>query len=397
MSNIDRTALDVWAKQLQNASNPLKLTEELKDEIVKEYPAQEVEGAVYLGTYLIPRSYVQYEKGKQSRDKSVIQLNKQNISFGFKTYGILRDKERPMVSWNPQDGFATVEGIVGYHRDDVFDDLNQDFYMYDVYDFSKSKTPAYDKEVKKSISNHHKDAFMTQTKHDYIKVVVNAVGRNIISKDKIPNFVDDICDKSKKVKETIVKEASAGLGIYADFRTYSSSKEKDRPNTLNTFLAEQDIVKQGIADREPEEINSQGYISYVAYEGDGVTSWARGIMNGIKYGVPVYIFGYAPNRVSDLLKFRKEWIEEFQVSKNYFLNFAETIIKDSSQLEINEDSFPVKIGGFYPHYIKPDGVKKGRETEYGIVDMHGNTIEFKKTNKCLTQNLKFDDEGKVII
>ena len=51
----------------------------------------------------------------------------------------------------------------------------------------------------------------------------------------------------------------------------------------------------------------------------------RGIQHGTTKDVTVWVFGYAPNRVPDLKKFRENWIKDFNDMKNTFIDFAKNI------------------------------------------------------------------------
>lgn len=375
-------AQNAWAKLASNASNPLGVTEELIQQSLETCPPIDIEGATFLGRFIIPREFVVYDREEQTRDKENDQQSVNEILNDF-DQGILLDKPVPIVAFNPERG-AVVKGLAGYHRNTVFKTLDQDIYMYDVYDFTKCPDAEYQMEILRNTSNHHRGSFRLQTKHDYLKSTTSAIERKIVDSkwDAIAEFVEKITPEGYGHKSWITKEAATNQQIYSNFRTYSSQRTKNNPNSLNSYLDDAGIAKQGIEHRTIDEIRDQGYIAYCSAEGDGITSWARGITNAMKFGVPVYVFGYAPNRC-DLDVFRKQWLEQFQWQKAMMLQFASDVSGDDT-FEVNEENFPVKFGGFLPQYVKPNPEDRGRPTEVGFVDEEGNPVIFEAGMDCVS-------------
>lgn len=380
---ITAEVLSIWDLMNQSASNPLNVTEELVQESLKQYPPEEITGATFLGRHIIPASFVRYAREEQSRDKENDVTAVQNITTDFKVNGILLDKQPPVVAFDPEHP-QTVQGLAGYHRQQVFQNLNQEKYFYDVYTFEEPHAE-YNKEVVRNTTNHHKGAFSTQTKHDYIKSVSNAVARGIVQNtfEAITSFVDLIVDKPSNVRKTIVKEVCASNQTYSNFVTYSSQRTAKNKNSLVSFLKNHGFASAGIEGRTIEDIQEQGYIVYCAAAGDNQSTWARAITNAMKFDVPVFILGYSDHRVDDLNSFRHEWIEDFNSQKGIMLEFAQSILDDPSA-DIDDSNFPVKVGGFLPQYVKPNPEDKGAPTEVGVVDVNGQTIQFDPDMNCLT-------------
>ena len=113
-------------------------------------------------------------------------------------------------------------------------------------------------------------------------------------------------------------------------------------------------------------------------------AWARGIQHGTNKDLTVWIFGYAPNRVPDLDKFRADWIEEFNNMKQTYITFASNIAEDGESIVVDEDIFPVKFAGFLPQYVKPNPNDQGKPTENTLVDQYGKSIKFDPDGDCLT-------------
>ena len=80
-------------------------------------------------------------------------------------------------------------------------------------------------------------------------------------------------------------------------------------------MERQGYAAQGVSDRTDEQLVAQGYITYCAAEGDNKATWARSLAHGQKLGIPVWVFGYASTRQSDLKVFRQQWVEEFKEMK----------------------------------------------------------------------------------
>lgn len=380
---ITAEVLSTWDLMNQSASNPLNVTEELVQESLKQYPPEEITGTTFLGRHIIPASFVRYAREEQSRDKENDVTAVQNITTDFKVNGILLDKQPPVVAFDPEHP-QTVQGLAGYHRQQVFQNLQQEKYFYDVYSF-EGPHAEYNKEVVRNTTNHHKGAFSPQTKHDYIKSVSNAVARGIVPNtfEAITSFVDLIVDKPSNVRKTIVKEVCASNQTYSNFVTYSSQRTAKNKNSLVSFLKNHGFASAGIEGRTIDDIQEQGYIVYCAAAGDNQSTWARAITNAMKFDVPVFILGYSDHRVDDLNSFRHEWIEDFNSQKGIMLEFAQSILDDPSA-DIDDSNFPVKVGGFLPQYVKPNPEDKGAPTEVGVVDVNGQTIQFDPDMNCLT-------------
>ena len=343
-----------------------------------------------MGRYIVPREYVRYIRELQTRDKQSDPKKVQQISNDYERYGILLEQPVPICAFN-HDEPHILEGIAGYNRDMVFVGMSQDIYLYDIYDFDVTPCCEYNKEVVRNTSNHHKGNFSNQTKPDYIKSVSSAIDRGLIPLDEtaIEEYVNKISDKSSDVNRTIVKEVCAGEGVYPNFQTYSSSRKKGVKNSLQTTAEKLGLPPSGKENRKPEQIVQQGCITYTAADGDSQSSWMRGITNSSIYGVPSYLFGYSDKRVDDLSLFRRTWMEDFIKQKQIMIGFASSISKDD-QIEIDENNFPVKFGGFYPQYIKPNPEHKGAATEFGLVDWNGEPIEWTEFNQCLS--IRFEQE-----
>jgi len=381
-----------WDYLNKNASNPLGVTEELVERSLQECPPRTIKGAKFLGRHIIPKTYVNFIEMSQSRDKNNDQSHVLALTLDFKVNGILLDRNPPIVAYN-KDNPHIVEGLGGYHRNTTFSNLQQEIYMYDVYDFEGPYAEYY-KEVTRNIDNAHLGVSKKQTKSDFVKVISNAIDRGIVDKDHdaIADFVDDIAPgETKNRKVSIVTEVAAGTQIYPNFRTYSSSKSMQHANTLSNWMKSNGFAPAGIENRSVEEIQNQGYIIYCAAEGDNMSTWARAIINSQKYGVPTYVIGYSTSRVDDLKKFREKWLDNFNAQKQIFIDFAKQSVGDIDA-EIDGKNYPVKCIGFMPQYVKSNPQDRGAPTEFGLVSVDGVTIGFDGNNECLAENKSLNDE-----
>ena len=380
---ITTDVLSTWDLMKQSASNPLEISEELVQESLKKCPPKKYKGAKFLGRHIIPMTFVRYAFEEQTRDKSNDVTAVQNIANDFKVNGVDLSQEPPIVAFDPEHP-QTVQGLAGYHRQQVFQNLTQEIYFFDVYYF-EGPHAEYNKELVRNQSNHHKGAHTTQTKPDYIKSVSNTVARGLVPNtyEAITDFVELICDKAPNVRRTIVKEVCASSETYSNFVTYSSQRTAKNKNSLVSFLKDHGFAAAGIENRTIEDIQEQGYIVYCAAAGDNQSTWARAVTNSVKYGVPVFILGYSDHRTDDLNIFRQKWINDFNSQKGIMLEFAQSVLNDPNA-DIDEDNFPVKLGGFLPQYVKANPEDKGAPTEYGVVDQLGNVVEFNPNMNCLT-------------
>lgn len=372
----------VWDKIAQTCSNPLGLTQETVDESLKTAPHVEYEGATYLGRYLIPRQFIRYDVEEQPRDKSNDADHVNNLVNNFEAIGYRLDAQPPIAGVDMNDlNLAKRKGLSGYNRNEALDRLGQELYIFDLYDFDS----LYWEIVARNQSNHHSNPQMSQTIQDYIKEVCNAVKREVIpgTADAIDAFVDAIAtDKTAKARKKIKVSCYNNCNVFPNFRTYNSTGAGK--NTLNGFISENKFAKQGVEGRTDAELIAKGYITYCAGNGDNKSTWMRALYHGTRLGLPVWIFGYAPNRVDDLKKYREDFITEFNELKEVMIQFAFNTVEEGQESVIDEDNFPVKLAGFLPQYVKPNPNDLGRPTELGLVDVDGNRIKFDPDGDCLT-------------
>lgn len=377
-----------WNRLIKNQPNPLNLNEDTISLSLKLAPPKKFRGGRHLGRYLVPRSQLVFRPEDQPRDKSNDVNHVDNLANRFELMGYAKDAQ-PMMGTLSDGNPLVVNGFAGYHRDMVIrlPRIDQSFYIIDIWDFD---TPL-DRRVARSQSNHHKDVTLSQSINDYVKEIVNAVRADEIRKDE--TSISDLAwrlaegDKTKKqIEDSIIPKAIKLLGnVFANFQTYSSQTGKNAgKHTLSAWLNRQGIIPQGIQGRTSDQLVAQGYLSYCAAEGDNKSTWMRAITNGQELGIPVWIFGYASTRQSDLKQFRSDWIEEFKETKDLCVEWARGITDSALEDGINEDAFCVKFAGFLNQHVKPDNTKGGRPTEVGLVDKNGKSIQFDPQGECLT-------------
>lgn len=371
----------IWDKTAQTIANPLGLSNEILAESLVKCPPREYEGAQFLGRYLIPRVYVRYDLKDQPRDKN---NDKDHVNDLFNCYdveGYKTDCPPPICCFDGEDLNPTsLKAQSGFNRFEALDRFGQDLYIFDVYKYESR----YWEIIARNVSNHHKNPQLSQKTPDYIKEVCNAVEDKIIecTSTAIDNFVDIIAaDRSFKIRKKIKVECYNNCQVYPNFRTYNSVGHSD--NTLNGFIRKNKFAKQGIEARSDSELITQGYISYCCGAGNNKATWGRALAHAQRLGIPVYIFGYAQNRVPDLQQFRENFINEFNEMKSLMIEFAAEL-SDVDVSTIDEENFPIKIAGFLAQYVKPSPKHQGRPTEEGLVDIYGNSIKFDGTQPCLT-------------
>ena len=367
-----------YNKMIANLANPLGITEELVDQLPepKEYP-----GATFICRVLAPRSCVNYAQSKQPRDKQNDISHLNDLKNDFEVYGIRLDKYPPIVkfakdSTNPY----LLDGVAGWHRDVVLDDLGQEYYVYDVYEFD---TPWHER-VARSSTNWSVGPFKTQNRNDYLKEICNAVesGEIAADADSITSAVDQIAaDRSDGVRRWIKREALAKTQVIANFRTFNP--EGKSQNSIHAFCTKNKIPVAGVNDRENKDIKKQGCITYFATNANNMATWGRGFAFSQKYDLPVLYFGYLSERKSDLRKQRLALLAEFEQVKQLFVKgcFAVAGVENNGEPHY----FPIRFAGFLPQNIKPDNVSGGLDTEHMIVDVDGNALKFSPDMPCLTE------------
>lgn len=380
--NVPLSTQLTWGKISKNCRNPFKLTDNTVEESLKVCPPIKYEGGTFLGRYIIPDVFVRYNLEEQPRDKSNDADHVNDLVNSYEVQGYLINAHPPIASFDEQSIDPNqLRAQSGFNRGIARERFGQELAIYDVYEWD---SPFYEV-VARNKSNHHQNPQLSQTKHDYLKEVCNAVASEVIpaEADAISDFVDLIAsDKTSKIRQWIKKTALNNCEVYPNFRTYNSTGTGK--NTIKGFFNKNKFPKIGIEGRDDESLQKQGCITYCAGNGDNMQSWARGISHGTKKGLTVWIFGYAPNRVPDLDEFRRDWIEDFNNMKQTFISFASNIAENGETIEIDEEIFPVKFAGFLPQYVKPNPNDQGKPTENTLVDQYGKAIKFDPDGDCLT-------------
>ena len=375
-----------WDRIRKGQLNPLNLDESVLEVSSKLAPPKKFKGGRYLGRYLVPLGSIKFNPSDQPRDKTNDVNHVTDLTHRFELMGYAKDAQ-PMMGTMATGSEIMVEGFAGFHRKSALKIFGQTFYIIDIYEFD---TPL-DRRVARNLSNHHKDVTLSQTINDYVSEIKNAAnaGEILMTETAVSELAWRLAegDKTRKqIENSIIPKAISGLGgVYANFQTYSSQTgPKAGDYTLQKFMENQGYAAQGVQHRTDDELIAQGYISYCAAEGKNKATWARAIAHGQKLGIPVWVFGYASTRKSDLKVFRDKWIEEFKEMKSTFVDFAFGITDASQGEGIDESVFWCKFAGFLPQHVRPDATKGGRATEVGLVNEDGNSIVFDPEGDCLT-------------
>ena len=362
----------------------------------------------YHGRKLIHDCFVRYDNAEQPREKSneVDQVNE--LVNDFEVYGYREDAQPPICVPDPKNNDPSqVKGLSGYHRKAARNNLpiKQKVYFYDVYTFDSP----YWERVARNVTNHHGNPQLKQKWTDYRSEVVTAVRDNIVPRDEdaISSFVELIAaDKPASTRKKIKAHAFKQCDVYPNFRTYNP--KGTGTGTIHEFVCgELGLPKMGFEGRVEEvngieayAIKEQGYILYASDKGDALRAWGSGINKAMRWGVNTWMFGYSNKRVDDLIAWRENFIEEFEAYKENYLLFCHHMAKswvgdecsddfndlDATDLisSIDEESFPIKLAGFFPQHTSRNVNDGGRPTEIGLVDVYGKTIQFNPNGNCLT-------------
>ena len=358
----------------------------------------------YHGRFLIHDDYVRYDGKEQPREKSNEQDQVNELINDFEVYGYREDATPPIAIKDPENLSPThIKGLSGFHRRTARNRLpiQQKLYFYDLYSFSSLKW----ERVARNVTNHHGNPQLKQKWTDYRSETINAVRDNIIpdTEDAITNFVELIAaDKPASTRKKIRNHAFKSCNVYPNFRTYGTSG--NGVGTIQDFVSnELGLPKMGFegrTDNDAEEIKKQGYILYASDRGDGLRAWSSGTNKAMRWGIPTWVFGYSSKRVDDLIEWRENFIDEFLGFKETQIQFAHCTARawvdddcrdeyDSFDVEdlidsIDEESFPIKLGGFLPQHTSRNANDGGRPTESGLVDVYGKSIVFNPKGDCLT-------------
>ena len=384
-NGVSLQAIAEWERIRNGQPNPLNLDESVLEVSLELAEPKKFKGGHYLGRHLVPLELIVFNPEDQPRDKSNDVNHVTDLTNRYELMGYAKDAQ-PMMGTMASGSDHVVDGFAGFHRKSSLTVFGQTFYIIDIYEFD---TPL-DRRVARNLSNHHKIVSLSQTLNDYVSEVVNAANAGEILKTE--TAISELAwrlaegDKTKtQIEDSIIPKAIRQLGnVYANFQTYSSQTgPKAGPHTLQKFMERKGYAAQGVQHRTDEQLIAQGYISYCAAEGKNKATWARAIAHGQELGIPVWVFGYASTRQSDLKVFRNQWIEEFKEMKSIFVDFAFGITNASQGEGVDESAFWCKFAGFLPQHIRPDATQGGRATEVGLVDADGNPIIFNPEGECL--------------
>lgn len=369
-----------YDKLITKLENPLKLTEEL---VSKMPPPAEYPNARFVERVLAPCSLVIYDRSKQPRDKNNDKEHIQKLKNDYEVYGIREDKLPPIVKKSTDStNEYLLEGVSGWHRDDVLSQFGQEFYVYDIYEFD---TP-WAERVARSASNWSTGPQKTQSRNDYIKEICNAVLAGEIPSDveSITKAIEEIAaDTTAKTRKFIKKEVIANTQVIANFRTYNPESGLKSKNSVKYFCNEQDIPFAGTVGRTDQQVVEQGCITYFASNTNNFSTWARGWVNAAKYCVPIYLIAYLETRDGDLKSAREQLLNEFIELKQLWIS---EVFKVSGVDNTGEDHyFPIKLVAFLPQNIKPDNVNSGLPTETTLVDVDGISVKFGPDMQCLSE------------
>ena len=379
LTKLELQTLAQWDKVVAQSANPMGLTDEM---IAKMPEALQVEGATYLGRYKIPRVFVQYVYGDQPRQKHNDQQNISDLMISFEEYGIDTTCHPPIVQLiNDGTNPFLVKGVSGFHRDDVFESNDQEFYVYDLYDFDSP----WSLRLARSVTNAHRRPAKKMTRYDYLKEIKGALKNNEIEPDadSISQAVDRLAiGAGDKLRRWVKIEAANCTQDMSNFRTYNP-EGKIGKSTIHIFCKDEGIPFAGTVGRTKELIEEQGCVTYFATNANNFSTWGRGFANSQEYDVPIIFFAYLANPVKDLRSARQELLDEFVRVKDLFVSACFRVT--DAQPTGESHYFPIKFGGFLPQYIKSTSSLGGLPTESTIVDVDGNVIEFSPDMPCLTE------------
>ena len=378
LTKIELQTLAQWDKGLNQCANPLGLT----DEMVESMPdALEFQDATYLGRYMIPRAYVRYGIDSQPRKKLNDIEHISRLKISYEEYGVDTVCYPPVValtddSTNP----FLVEGISGYHRDFVFNDMRQEMYVYDVYVFHSP----WAKRMAKNKTNKHLRPELPQNRNDFLKEISAAIENSEIECDfdAIEKAVNEMCEGAgARVRRWVKREAANKLSNVSNFRAYNP--EGKSSSSIYTFCQQQGIPVAGTVGRTEDQIEEQGCVTYFATNANNFSTWGRGFANSQEYNVPIIMFAYLANVPDDIQGARQSLLDEFIRVKDLYVSACFRVA--DSQPTGEPHYFPIKFGGFLPQYIKSSSSLGGLPTETTLVDVDGNEVEFSPDMPCLTE------------
>ena len=277
----------------------------------------------------------------------------------------------PTVKVDP-DNKERFIGLSGYHRDAAAEAVDWDTMIYDVLEFDSP----LDERKHKTVSNHHRTPFSTNTILDIVKQIKEAVEQN-----EIPNKDDEIkdlisilaADKTKAIQTQIFKKFRSHLPQSSTIRNYHT----DGGSLSTEEFAKMYKLPYG-GDASFDTTKRLGYMTGI--KTPKTTLFDAKKLSAEYKGKDVEIYAWIqdnPKAAPAIYNQREKWLNTFN---EFILEDCKSIQFIASlsgyDLDLNKllKNHPVKFKGFMAQDISPDSFNGGNPKEDGVVDIYGNKV-----------------------
>lgn len=315
-------------------------------------------GTVFVKRIILSRSNVSYKISEQIRPEDAGEERINILVPSFRNRGILYNKMPPAIKVDPEDK-KRFSGLSGFGREEAFDELEYDTWVYDVLEFKDKRS----EEIYKINSNETDDfvAATPNTKSTYIKNVINAVHDKVIkdTDDDIMKYLKEICRNRKDWHDSILETIRRDhISRWPTVRAWNKS-------AAIKFAKEHNLQYEGDKNKN---VDGLGYVrKHTSLKN---VFWDTMVIASKYAMASVKVFTWVDNPKPSTLESQRQEIRDdyknlevqFQLWVAHYLNMDIEEVKSRGL-----GRFPVKFSGFLPQNVESTTEKNGNPKEEGII------------------------------
>lgn len=350
---------------------------------LKLCPPKYPKGVRFIKRIVIDRLDVTYPPSHQIRQLNVDMKKVPEIRDSFEVSGYIHSESPPTIKVDPLNKKRFI-GLSGYHRNAAVGQLGWDTMIFDVLEFD---SPLVER-IHCSVTNANRLPFISMTKSDYVKQVLEAVKNQEIPNEdfKVQEFIDAICpDKNEAFRKNIFTKFRKNKSYSATLVCYTTQSNGE--NSTHEYAMQYKLPNKGTA-----TYASTSRLGYIISSPNPKTALYEAHklsrnFNGQK--VEFYGFIESPLQGAGLKNQRQTFKDDFEECVlNECKSIQYLLEKLGYKVSISEirRAHPVVFIGFLHQDITPDEHNFGKPKEDGVVDVNGNAIyvpSFSKTPQGL--------------
>jgi hypothetical protein len=338
---------------------------------LKMCPPKYPKGVRFIKRIIIDRSNVTYPATHQVRQLNVDMKKVPEIRDSFEVSGYIHSESPPTIKVDPLNKSRFI-GLSGYHRNAAVEQLGWNTMIYDVLEFD---SPLVER-IHCSVTNANRLPFISMTKSDYVKQVLEAVKNQEIPNDDmvVQTFISSICpDKNEAFKKNIFDKFRKNKSYSATLVCYTTQSKGE--NSTHEYAMKYKLPNKG--DSTYATTSRLGYIVSTSIPKTAIHESHKLSRNYNGQKVEFYGFIDSPLQGAGLKNQRqnlKEGFEECILNECKSIQYLIEKVGHKVSLSEIRKAHPVVFVGFLHQDITPDNQNFGNPKEDGVVDVNGNAI-----------------------